>query len=137
MRGNGEAIEGAKGRIVRKEDTYVVLGSPQATSKGPKPEYSFNPDRNGRWFVDNLPDGSYVIAVTPGLTDSDQNPGLRFATKKQFITVAGSDLEGVLIEVSKGARISGTLFVEGDVPLSSLAAKIGLTTKMKRLGILD
>ena len=120
MQGTGEAVEGAKGRIVRKEDTYVVLGSTPTTNR-PKPEYLFNTDSNGRWSVDNLPDGSYVVAVTPGSTDSAQKPGQRFATKKQMIVVAGTDIEGVLIEVSTGARILGTLVVEGDVPLSSLS----------------
>src|SRR2546429_5624939 len=48
MQGTGEAVEGAKGRIVRKEDTYVVLGS-TPTTNGPKPEYLFNTDSNGRW----------------------------------------------------------------------------------------
>ena len=38
-----------------------------------------------------------------------------------MITVAGADLEDVLIEVSKGARISGTVIVEGDRPLLSLS----------------
>jgi hypothetical protein len=120
MQGNGEAIAGARGRVVKKEDTYVVLGSNQATRTAPKREYSFTTDKSGRWSVNNLPDGSYVIQITPGLTDSDRNSGQWFATKKQMITVAGTDLEGVLIEVSKGAKISGTLIVEGDEPLSSL-----------------
>lgn len=121
MQGNGEAIVGAKGRIVRKEDTYVVLGSTQAATKGPKPEYSFTTDKDGRWSINNLPDGSYVIQVTPGVADSDPNRGQRFATKKQMITVAGTDLRDVLIEVSKGAKLSGILIVEGDEPLPSVS----------------
>jgi len=121
MQGNGEAIAGAQGRIVRKEDTYVVLGSNQATRTGPKTAYSFITDKNGRWSANNLPDGSYVIQVTPGLTDSDLNHRQGFATKKQMITLAGTSLEDVLIEVSKGAKISGILILEGDEPLSSLA----------------
>jgi len=121
MQGNGEAIVGAKGRIVRKEDTYVVLGSTQGATNDPKPVYSFTTDKDGRWSVNNLPDGSYVIQVTPGVADSDPNRGQRFATKKQMITVAGTDLPDVLIEVSKGAKISGSLIVEGDEPLSSVS----------------
>lgn len=121
MQDNGEAIVGAKGRIVRKEDTYVVLGSTQGATNGPKPVYSFTTDKDGRWSVNNLPDGSYVIQVTPGVADSDPNRGQRFATKKQIITVAGTDLPDVLIEVSKGAKISGILIVEGDDPLSSVS----------------
>jgi len=121
MQGNGKAIVGAKGRIVRKEDTYVVLGSTQGATNGPKPVYSFITDKHGRWSVNNLPDGSYVIQVTPAVDDSDPNRGQRFATKKQMITVAGTDLRDVLIEVSKGAKISGILIVEGDEPLSSVS----------------
>jgi hypothetical protein len=121
MQGNGDAIVGAQGRVVRREDTYVVLGSNQPARIGPKPEYSFTTDKNGRWSVNNLPDGAYVIQVTPGLTDSDRNSGQWFATRKQIITVAGTNLEDVLIEVSKGAKISGILIAEGDEPLSSLA----------------
>lgn len=99
MQGNGEAIVGAKGRIVRKEDTYVVLGSTQGAMNDPKPIYSFTTDKDGRWSVNNLPDGSYVIQVTPGVADSDPNRGQRFATKKQLLTVAGTNLPDVLIEV--------------------------------------
>jgi len=77
MQGNGEAIVGAKGLIVRKEDTYVVLGSTQGATNGPKPAYSFTTDKDGRWSINNLPDGSYVIQVTPGVADSDPNPGQR------------------------------------------------------------
>jgi len=121
MQGNGEAIVGAKGLILRKEDTYVVLGSTQSAAKEPKPTWSFTTDKDGRWFINNLPDGSYVIQVTPGVADSDPNRGQGFATKKQMITVAGTDLIDVLIEVSKGAKISGSLIVEGDEPLSSVS----------------
>lgn len=106
----------------------MVLGStegatdgPKATN-GPKPEYSFTTDKDGRWSINNLPDGSYVIQVTPGVADSDPKRSQRFATKKQMITVAGkTDVRDVLIEVSKGAKISGVLIVEGDEPLSSVA----------------
>jgi hypothetical protein len=121
MQGNGEAIVGAKGLIVRKEDTYVVLGSTQGATNGPKPAYSFTTDKDGRWSINDLPDGSYVIQVTPGVADSDPNRGQRFATKKQMITVAGTNFRDVLIEVSKGAKISGILIVEGDEPLSSVS----------------
>jgi hypothetical protein len=121
MQGNGEAIVGAKGRIVRREDTYVVLGSTQGATNDAKPVYSFTTDKDGRWSVNNLPDGSYVIQVYPGEADLDPNRGQRFATKKQMLTVAGTDLPDVLIEVSKGAKISGILIVEGDEPLSSVS----------------
>jgi hypothetical protein len=128
MQSNGEAIVGALGRVLRKEDTYVVLEPKQAPRTGPKLEYSFTTDKNGRWSLNGLPDGSYVIQVNPGVTDSDRNDGRRFATRKQMITVAGTDLDGVLIEVSKGVSISGILILEGNEPLSSLslyASKVG------------
>ena len=121
VRMRGKAIVGAKGRVVRKEDTYVVLGSTQGATNGPKPVYSFTTDKDGRWSINNLPDGSYVIQVTPGAADSEPNRGQRFAIKKQMLTVAGTDLSDVVIEVSKGAQISGILIVEGDEPLSSIS----------------
>ena len=120
MQSDGEAIVGAQGRVVRREDTYVVLEPKQAPRTGPKLEYSFTTDKNGRWSVNGLPDGFYVIQVNPDVTDSDRNRGQRFANKKQMITVAGTDLDSVLIEVSKGVSISGTLILEGNEPLSSL-----------------
>src|SRR3989442_1212980 len=46
---NGQTILGARGRIVRKEDTYVVLGSDQASrSERTKPQYLFITDKNGK-----------------------------------------------------------------------------------------
>jgi hypothetical protein len=42
-----------------------------------------------------------------------------------MITVAGADLTDVLIEVSKGAKISGILIVEGDELLSSVSLFAG------------
>ena len=121
VQGSGKPIVGAKGLIVRREDTYVVLGSTQGVTSGSKPSWSFITDKDGRWSTNNLPDGSYVIRVTPGVADSDPNDGQRFAIKKQMITIAGTDLTNVLIEVSKGAKISGVLIVEGDEPLSSIS----------------
>lgn len=86
MQGNGETVEGAKGRILRKEDTYVILGSGKLDTTGPKPEYSFATDKNGKWSANNLPDGSYVIQVTPGSTDPDQKRDQQFAVKKQLMS---------------------------------------------------
>ena len=48
IQGNGEAIIGAQGRVVRREDTYVDLGSNQPARTGSKPEYSFTTDKRGR-----------------------------------------------------------------------------------------
>lgn len=122
MQGNGKPVVGAQGRIVRKEDAYVVLGSQQAPGVSQvKTEYHFTTDKNGQWSVSNLADGSYLIQVDPGRTDSDRSRSEKFVTKKQIITLAGTDLDAVLIEVSRGARISGIVVIEGNQLGSSLS----------------
>jgi hypothetical protein len=44
-------------------------------------------------------------------------PYKKFVMKKQTLPIAGADPEDVPIEVSKRARISGTVTVEGNQPI--------------------
>jgi Carboxypeptidase regulatory-like domain len=123
MQENGRPVASAMGRVFRRDNSGSdrVGGIESAMSN-----YFFTTDQNGHWSIGNLPDGTYLIQVTPALAAPDRDQ--KFVMKKQALTVAGTDLEDVLIEVSKGARISGTVTVEGDrsiLSLSLLAAKIG------------
>jgi hypothetical protein len=115
---NGHPISGVPVRIVRREDTYVVLPVDPATRGRTKPVYTGNTDKDGRWSVNGLANGSYVVEVKPERADGNQE---RFAIKKQMITVAGADQTDILIEVSKGATISGAVVLEGDDPPESVA----------------
>jgi hypothetical protein len=65
-------------------------------------------DKNGRWSFSNVPDGSYQLFVQPALPVT-----LRFVPVEQDLTVDGTDIEDMLIEVSEGARLSGVVMLEG------------------------
>ena len=123
MQENGRPVAGAMGRVFRRDDS----GSDRAAGiESAMSNYFFTTDKNGHWSLDNLPDGTYLIQVTPRLPAPDQDQ--KFVMKKQTLTIAGADPENVLIEVSRGARISGTVIIEGNQPilsLSLLAAKVG------------
>jgi Carboxypeptidase regulatory-like domain len=123
MQETGGPVGGAMGRVFRSDNS----GSDRAAGiESAMSNYFFTSDKNGHWSLDNLPDGTYLIQVTPRLPAPDQDQ--KFVMKRQTLTIAGADPGDVLIEVSKGARISGTVTVEGTQPilsLSLLAAKVG------------
>jgi hypothetical protein len=94
-------------------------------------------DENGAWSFGNILDGDYVLRVDSrqvapprGPANPAASPGQvsratpKFTPKQLAVTVAGVDLAGVAIEVSAGARISGSVVVEGDRPLPS---NVGIT----------
>ena len=82
-------------------------------------------DSDGRWWIEGVPDGNYTISVDPpyeppfepSAPGEDQEPkprkrnSQRFLPKETEITVAGSDLAGVAIELAEGASVSGTVEV--------------------------
>ncbi|MGB9181942.1 MAG: carboxypeptidase regulatory-like domain-containing protein [Pyrinomonadaceae bacterium] len=85
-------------------------------------------DERGYWTLEEVPDGTYIINVTPPQPEMRGSDGRnydrayreamgRFVAKNQDLTVAGADVSGLAIEMSEGARIRGTLRVEGDKPL--------------------
>lgn len=95
-------------------------------------------DEQGRFSFTGIPDGTYVIKVDPasGTTEEDaqdlmkpvepvpygqsatttaptpQRPAL--VARQQEVTVSGGDLSGIVIEVSEGGRLQGTIVVEGN-----------------------
>jgi hypothetical protein len=86
---------------------------------------SVNVDAQGRWYFDDVPDGEYVIIVNP-IQDELREARTRaaqgvrtqgFVEKRMDVVVAGVDVTGLTIEVTQGARISGTVVVEGGKPL--------------------
>ena len=67
-------------------------------------------DKSGHWSFANVPDGSYRLFVQP----TAAQPALpRFVQVEQDVRVDGADIGELLIEVSEGARISGSIVVEG------------------------
>lgn len=90
-------------------------------------------DEQGRWTFTGIPDGNYVIKADPGSdeTEVEIREAMRAAEREgrvvtppapkrpslvprqQDVTVSGADLSGVVIDLTEGARIQGTVLVEG------------------------
>jgi hypothetical protein len=93
-------------------------------------------DEMGQWSFNEIPDGDYVINVQPAYeapeptTVSEESkevsPALivshnkkKFSTKQQAVKVAGRDVTDLVVELTEGARITGTVTVEGGKPFPS------------------
>jgi hypothetical protein len=98
-------------------------------------------DEQGRWSFTGIPDGTYVIKADPGGyndTEFDVEEGMKatdedgeenapattttataptrppLVSQQRDVTVSGSDLSGVVIEIAEGGRLRGTITVEGN-----------------------
>ena len=84
-------------------------------------------DKDGNWSFMDVPDGRYDIELDPTpdqyrtmrFENADGKPGRKFVYQRLDVTVAGADLTDLVIPLSEGGRISGTIVVEGDKPLTS------------------
>ncbi len=78
-------------------------------------------NKDGQWSFSDVPDGSYSVELDqrgPRLAPDDESkkkPGL--VGQRQLVTVTGADVSGVLIALTEGGRVSGSIVVEGDKPL--------------------
>lgn len=95
-------------------------------------------DEQGRWSFSEIPDGTYVIKVDPVQDSSDEDEEYQammrsegqagaattrqtstaprrpaLVTRRMEVNVSGADLTGVVIEVSEGGRIQGTISFDG------------------------
>jgi hypothetical protein len=115
--GDGHPVAGATVRLNKKD--AVQTGIEAAMS-----DYFSTTDAQGRWFLSNLPDGTYVLDVRPtGILGSKLE---RFVDKRQDLTVAGADVENLAIEVSLGGRVSGHVTVEqGNAPAPDISINVG------------
>ena len=114
---DGRALPGASITIKNKEQADWLSRDPQKVTS----------DSDGRWFFDGIPDGTYVLeADAPYETDgalvtSDDEaaeqkrlPRKRRVLPKQVdVTVGGSDVSGLSIELIDGASVSGTIEIPG------------------------
>lgn len=101
--GDGHPIAGASVRLNRKDRDQA--GTDSALSN-----YFSTTDSQGRWFLNNLPDGVYTIDVHP--TERLGAKLERFVNKRQDLTIGGADVENLAIEVSPGGRVSGHVTIE-------------------------
>ena len=109
MRGDNRPITNARLRLSVKQITDPSADTSKAVAENPMSHYTTISDKNGRWSFSNVPDGSYHLAVEP--KTGDETP--RFVQMAQEVTVNGSDIEDLSIEVSEGARLSGSVTLEG------------------------
>lgn len=115
--GDGHPIAGATVRLNKKG------GDPTGIDQAMANYFSVT-DAQGRWVVNNLPDGEYTIDVRPTGVLAEKLE--RFVNKRQDITVGGSDVENLAIEVSLGGRVSGHVTVEqSNEPAPSISIGIG------------
>ena len=126
MQADGRPVSGAIVSLSKKDDP--VAAKSVSVTDAIMSHYSSTTDAEGHWSIHNLPDGSYLMHIAPKLNVPGQESTSKFVEKRKEVTIAGNDLADVLIEVSKGASISGTVIVEGDQPIFSLslhASKLG------------
>jgi hypothetical protein len=114
MRGDERPVSRATVRLTRNEISDQVFG----TSKTPNIEaamsiYTSAPDKSGHWWIANVPDGAYRLRVQSMAGESTNQ---LFVAEELDLTVAGADVDDLLVEVSGGSRVSGVVSIEGDSP---------------------
>jgi hypothetical protein len=75
-------------------------------------------DKDGHWFFKGVPDGTYDIDLDPMWSgNGSQRSFGRFVAQRKVVTVAGSDISGIMINLTEGGRISGRILCESGKPL--------------------
>jgi len=107
--GDGHLIAGAVVRLFKKNADQSTASGDSSGLEAAMSNYFSTTDAQGRWSLNNLPDGVYTISVRPTAL---VGPKLeRFVEKRQDLTLAGSDVD-LAIEVSLGGRVSGHVTIE-------------------------
>ena len=108
--GDGHPIAGAVVRLFKKNADQSAAGGDSSGIEAAMSNYFSTTDAQGRWALNNLPDGVYTISVkSTALVGAKLE---RFVEKRQDLTIAGSDVENLAIEVSQGGRVSGHVTIE-------------------------
>lgn len=112
-------------------NAYLRLKPHEDGLGGPTLDIPWGPgvraDKDGNWSFLDVPDGRYDIELDPTADqyrtmryeNVEEKTGRKFVYLKLDVTVAGADLTDLVIPLSEGGRISGTIVVEGDKPLTS------------------
>lgn len=118
-RSGGRPLAGAILSIRNKEQGDWFMRGEQQTSSSD----------DGQWLFPEVPDGTYLISVEPpyeespalptnagdqGDTPEKGRPTRRFVSKETEVTVMGSDLAGLAIELVEGGSVSGTVEMPSD-----------------------
>ena len=148
-RRGGRPVRGARVTIVRRDD----LAAPRLPTAALYDSYEFTQngtttDEQGRWQLWEIPDGAYTIHVRPpeeyesapavvatnsnmvagtNMNSAGYSPPRRkraYAPARRDLDVSG-DVPEFVVEVADGARITGTISVEGgDAPRYSYVSVI-------------
>lgn len=84
-------------------------------------------DSQGRWTIENVPDGEYLIIVAPPhrpslasqkdeKTDEANSVAKEFVAKTYEVKMAGNDITDLALKVNRGGIISGRVTMDGGVP---------------------
>ena len=115
--GGGEPLAGAYLSLrVREDGDGEDLGTMQFMGAHTES------DKKGAWSFNNVPEGSYYIElVREQPFNPSQAPALRdtrrFAWQPYPLIVANGDSENIVLSAAQGARVSGSVTVEGDKPI--------------------
>lgn len=110
VRGDNQPVTNARLRLSARQITDPASDTSKAALvENPMSTYMSSTDKSGRWSFSNVPDGSYLLSVEP---KQGEPVTPRFVQIEQEVTVSGSDIEDLLIEVSEGARLSGSVVLE-------------------------
>lgn len=111
VRGDNRPVVNARLRLsVRQITDPASDTSNAALVDNPLSTYTSATDKSGHWSISNVPDGSYRLSVEPSQSEPSTP---KFVQIQQEITVNGTDLEDLLMEVSEGACLSGSVVLEG------------------------
>lgn len=78
-------------------------------------------NKDGQWSFTDVPDGIYSVELDQSRSrlapddESQKKPGL--VGQRQLVTVTGGDVSGIVISLTEGGRVSGSIVVEGDKPM--------------------
>lgn len=82
---------------------------------------SVQANKDGQWSFTDVPDGNYSVELDQrgsGFSQYGENKmNPRLVGQRQLVTVTGADVSGVVISLSEGGRVSGSIVVEGDKQL--------------------
>jgi hypothetical protein len=134
---DGRLISGARVTISRKEQETTA----SAALNSYYARYAQNvtsTDEQGHWELKEIPEGLYTISVAPpedyergggGYRSTNANgdsanvsvetvtvprrPRVRYAPAQREVRVTGGDVTELTVELNEGARISGTVTIEG------------------------
>ncbi len=102
-------------------DAYLRLQPNQDGLSGPTLMIPYGltaqANKDGQWSFSDAPDGVYNVELDQRARDVESKGIPRLVGQQQLVTVAGADVSGIVISLTEGGRVSGSIVVEGDKPL--------------------